>query len=238
MAKVIAAVFVAGLSVIAGGCVGGGGEPDTMQVEKTCYMNACEARISDCENRASALCQDCYTLCAGASFSGCSCDSVCESHCTYSCYGDEEETCVNDGYEFEPGPRDAAIAESCADYAARVQACGGEADPSLCETFAHVERPEAADAYACLADLECDEDSAGCVLGTSTLGREACGVVEGICNTACNEEWAAFVDEEGAWVRPDVANALRVCFDETDCDALDECMTSWLETVATSPEAE
>ncbi len=239
---------VAAVAVVAVACAamtqeeGSGG----MNLHAYCKETICERDREECLQRVGERCDECFDICADPVIYDVSdaclgtCDRACDST---SCYAASCETspCAERGFEFElADTRDAVLYEACLHAVTSSLSCENEEMEEeliylACDNFARVYDPQISDELECTADLDCEADPNSCWTEppqSGTLGDESCARMEDLCDYgSCNEQWRKNVNWIEPILRPDVSDALRLCFGETTCNDMEGCFNAWAEAV-------
>lgn len=202
-----------------------------MAREQTCLKTYCEVMRETCV----ASIDECYSECGLMAYDSLyiDCLNVCNRRsCDDSCSSSLDDQCGRYRYEFSlPADANPAIASHCEAALVRDQRCGETLIPPHCDQFAHLERPEAADAYACIAALPCGADPEPCWPAATELGQKVCGRIDRCAGFECPPEIEQIMAALGGWLRDDVQAEALACFDHRSCENGVACFEAWLATV-------
>lgn len=221
------------------GCSGGGApaEPGSTFLSAFEFSEFCaETGAESCERCRDDIADErdeCLRVCAalaertGSSecFASCRVErAVCETEC-----GLEPNTCAVPGFRFEPSlSQDPAIESACTSANARNLRCRRAPGRLDCAEKSRLERPEAAQVYACLAALECDADTADC---TAALGRSEFGteLAEQCPSEPLDDALITAVNRAAIWVRPEALADAAVCAERACSERrFSACVQAWL----------
>jgi hypothetical protein len=232
---VMAAAVAAACSGAKVGSQGAGMDTSVMTLVTSCAETRCERQQRLCEEAQDSQCDACYEACSSLATNtgNVSCLSTCSDICSSSdCYDScaPDSPCVATSFEFVlPAERDEMHFAACERYRQHVSECLGEPLDEPCDHYARVERPETAAAYDCVAAQSCPTLSLSDCVGSlppGTLGSEDCSV-RLRCGWECPEESREVLDFEHRFLRPDAADALRLCFQQPTCDDYARCTSAW-----------
>jgi hypothetical protein len=159
--------------------------------------------------------EECFRVCAalaertGSTTCFASCESW-RSSCDVECSLDPE-ACATSGFRFEPSlPADAVIESACTSANVRNRGCQQSPIRTDCEHSSRLERPETAQVYACLSELECDADAKPCLarLGASNFGAS---LAESCPDEPLEEVLISAVNRAAMWAREEVLDDVAVC---------------------------
>ncbi len=207
----------------------------SMQIYETCLQTVCDQMQSD----SSSNCSACESACFSASYD-CDPSTACSDSCsTTQCSASDKTTCLQQGYKVTlPNNPSPDIAAACRRELDHITSCGYTTSmtASDCDRYAAVELSDLASDYDCVAQLDCssltnDSAIAACGPAPSTVGDDFCGSFGGACSTGCSSWQQTFLDQEGAWLRPDAIAALQTCLSQPSCDESSACLLAWINAV-------
>jgi hypothetical protein len=177
--------------------------------------------------------EECFRVCAalaertGSSTCFASCGSP-RASCDAECSLDPDE-CAVSGFRFEPSlPADVVIESACTSANVRNRGCQQSPIRTDCEQSSRLERPETAQVYACLSELDCDADTKPCLarLGTSSLGAS---LAESCPDESLEEALISAVDRAAVWARSEVLDDAAVCSKQACSEQrFAACVQAWV----------
>jgi hypothetical protein len=177
--------------------------------------------------------EECFRVCAalaertGSSTCFASCESS-RSSCDAQCSLDPDE-CAVSGFRFEPSlPADAVIAAACTSANVRNRSCRQSPIRTDCDQSSRLERPETAQVYACLSELECDADGKPCLarLGSSSFGAS---LAESCLDEPLEDALISAVNAAAVWARAEVLDDAAVCSEQACSEQrFAACVQAWV----------
>jgi len=228
--------------VLAGGCLCGcsDGAPaesrssslNAFEFSEYCAETGTES-CDRCRDRIDEERDECLRVCAalaertGSSecFASCRVErAVCEPECRL-----EPSSCAAPGFRFEPSlSRDPALESACASANARNLRCRQAPARMDCAAKSRLERSEAAQVYACLAELECGADTDPCLetLGESELGASLAAACPA---DPLDEGLISALNRAAVWARPEVLADAAVCAERACFErGFSACVQAWM----------